>query len=327
MKAFKTIVAAGLLLGATSVMAQDEGGGSDDTGEPIVVTPPPVIKGQFAPKGDPGSPAPTNVNSSIGDNGKFETTAKRNLDADDESQSPIPEKENITNTNTLSASDGGAFTFIIPEAFKISCDESNATLNADEDSYGKVGKSTVIERMMVQDIEELESKGAEAYISCIATTTRSKWTINLLATHGGKMESTETPGEFLQLTGSDGTNPGELGMAIKFIKSWTITSDNTAGYGNNIKTLSDAPVPVTAEGNGFGRGHFIGDLSSPVNLASIVDDAADRFAAWTDDGKPISTGFEFQIHAAFITNNDLDISATSGVFRETIVLTLSPSSI
>jgi len=370
MKTFKILVAAGLLLGATSVMADDD-----------PPPPPPWLPGQFSDPnttdptsttgirparpgaidykpadptadppepgkyvgGDAGSVRPTDIDF----NGKFEETdatnnirgAKRNLNKkggeNNDKLISDPDYNPLTSTGAsgpghdLTSSDGGTFTFAIPDAFLISCDESNATLNADQGSWSGGNEKVTIEDMMKPTTDEV--KDAKAYISCRLTTTRSKFYLYLNAKNGGKMRSITDDGSgkpvYLQVAADGPTKDAELGMAVKFIKSWYITSDLTAGYGNDVKIFGSGGVgkAVTTNGNGDpAEGWYLGSLAGDVNLASIVGGSSNytRFSAWSSNNAPISTGLEFEIHAAIVTAGGYDIASNSGIYKETIEITL-----
>jgi len=247
MRTLKTIVAAGMLLGATSVMAQGTS--------------------PFGP--------------------------------------------NHTQTKTS----GGDFIFKIPEAFDIECDDTHGTIDAQA--------SKDVSPMIVSTKEDLP--GAEAYISCRATSTLSKWTLKLTATNGGKMLEKDTE-EALQLTDNTDTHDGVLGMGVVFMKSFkpddygtplnTITTMGPSGKGTEI-TVAGVPDPDV-----YG---IVESYPGAVNLAGAFETGATRFGAWDSNGKGASTGFEFEIHAAFVDTGDADISSPTGVYKEHIDISLETS--
>jgi len=206
-----------------------------------------------------------------------------------------------TSVMAQNPSDGGDFIFKIPDAFVIECDDSHGTIDA-------IATKDVTP-MIVPTESDLET--AEAYISCRATSTLSKWKLNLTATNGGKMKI-NGGSTYLQLTDNVGTANGVLGMAVLFTKSFKPGDETTLQ--NDITTENG--LTITTNGVPSSEVGIIRSYPGAVNLADALDPGSNYFEA------DASTGFEFEIHAAFVNGNAY-ISSPSGTYTEHINIEVS----
>jgi len=355
MRTLKILVAAGLLLGTTSVMAQDPSAPTitpfnpsyepAQTGDPLEDNPnytnnrpnaptrtipdvsvdKPMIDndGKLIVYDGTNDGVKRNVKYILDEDGKLVPNHKKNDNGEyvDENNVATTDESKYVIDEGITVSDGGVFRFVLPDAFQIACDDSRGTIAAsDQDNHLTDVNKGLVEDMMVPDF--LGLKNAKAVISCRATTTRMKWALKLDALYGGKMKDSHGSG-FLKLANDDHTEDGELGMWIEFTKSWTLTDNEKAGYGNDIMTYGGTPVQLTEDGKGIpDAGNYIDNVRTQVNLANVLSKGtASRFTAMRG-GSNVSTGFEFEIRAAFVDDDGQDIASGAGTYEETIVITL-----
>jgi len=245
MKAIKIIAAAGLLLGATSVMAQD------------------------------------------------------------------------AETQTKSA--GGTFTFVVPEFFEISCDESNATVSDPE-------------QMMVPTVNDLS--GAVATIECEVESKSNSWFLTLAADNAGLMPKTKnkdgqdvTSNDVLMLNDGSETYEGRLGMWVEFTEANTPdvdigTLDNRT-FGINTALITNSTP--TGVGGAIKPDDF--ESRKEWNLATVLDDGATRFGArHTSNGNNMGAKFKLEIKAAFVAPTSI-INSSAGTYQEHINIFVSTEAI
>jgi len=211
---------------------------------------------------------------------------------------------------TLSAQhDEGFFIFKVPDAFTLECDDDHATLEENQ-----------IDAMTVRNRASL--KDAEAYIECVATSTRSQWTISLVADNDGKMLLDGSADEYLQITEPGRTtDAGVLGMYVEFTGATTFAGGTTDASIGTLDGSGDIKTPYIEDGApaSVNGGLLPESLTGTIDFANALDGAT-HFGARTPSNDRTTAGFTFRIHGAFVTNGD--ISSPKGTYKEKVTITI-----